>query len=302
MEDLKLSSYQTLPKHIDPDINHIKIALRSLAAFHAANIVYERLELRPKGRTIGDTYKSMLFETSYGTENAWCMTGIRALKAVALNKTKYGIGSCYQRAIEEEFIEKVCKIFERFETDDDVVPKVCCHRDLWKNNLMYRFANDDFTEPLHCLMVDFQICRYLSLTVDVMICILTPSRDHSNSDECIKFYYEELSSELKLHNIKLNDLLLWDNFVTSCEKFKPFPLIQQGLFWSLTNLPESYLTNLLTNDEKKYIRICNENRDDVVLEFIEKDAFYRETMIETVEKLIEYLFVYNAGMLPLLAT
>lgn len=284
-----------MPRFIDLSTNHIKLALRSLAAFHAANLVYERLELRPSGKSIGDMYEDVLFETTYGKDNSWCTTGIRALKAVALHKTKYGYGSSFERTIEEDFVERVCEIFEFLEPSYSSIPKVCCHRDLWKNNLMYRFENGDFNKPLHCLLIDFQICRYLPLTLDVIICILLPSRDHSNIDECLEFYYEQLTIELQRHDINIVTIMSRLDFENSCKRFKLFPLVQQGIFWTLANLPESFLVNLLAKNEREYMKICEENRDDVVLEFMEKDEFYRETMIEATEKLIEYLFVTAAN-------
>jgi hypothetical protein len=289
-EDLKMSSYQTIPKHIDLNIHHVKVALRSLAAFQAANIIYERLELRPEGSSIGEKYGDMLFETSYSSDNPWCMTGIRALKAVALHKTKYGFGSNYGQIIEEKFIDKVSEMFNLLDLPETDIPRVCCHRDLWKNNLMFRLSNEN-DEPQHCLLVDFQICRYLPLTLDVMICILLPSRDHSITDDCLKFYYEQLGMELKQHDVDIEEILRWNVFETSCKKFKLIPLVQQAIFWSLTNLPEQYIIDLLENDEAKYVKMVMEHRDDVVLEFMEKDDFYRKTMTETVERLIEYLFI-----------
>lgn len=45
-------------------INHIRSALRSLAVFHAANLIYERLEFRPSGKSIGDVNEDVLLETS----------------------------------------------------------------------------------------------------------------------------------------------------------------------------------------------------------------------------------------------
>ena len=291
LEDLKVTSYQTLPRHIDLNINHIKVALRSLAAFHAASIIYERLELRPKGSTIGDTYNDMLFETSYGSDNPWCMTGIRALKTVALHKTKYGFGSSYERAIEEKFMDKVCKIFDLIESVDSTIPRVCCHRDLWKNNLMYRFEDGDFNKPLHCLLIDFQICRYLPLTLDVMICILLSSRDHSNVDECLKFYYNQLQVKLIQYHIQIESIMSWQDFEVSCKRFKLFPLVQQAIFWSLTNLPEEFLSNLVKNNETEFLKILLEQRDEMALKFMESNEFYGVRMKETVERLIEYLFV-----------
>lgn len=295
LEDLKVASYLTLPRHVDFAINHTKAALRSLAAFHASNIIYERLELRPRGSSIGDTFKDMLFETSYRKDVPWCMTGMRALKAVALHKTKYGFGSSFEKAIEGKFMERVCEMFERLESNDSVVPRVCCHRDLWRNNLMYRFANDDLSEPTDCLLIDFQICRYLPLTLDVMICILLPSQDHSIADECKRFYFEQLSHELIRYGVEINDLMTWRDFSDSCETFRLVPLLQQGMFWSLANIKEEVMLDFIATDEKGYLRACNDERDDFVLDNMDKDEFYRDSMVGTVERLIEYLFVHDGS-------
>lgn len=279
-------------KDIDPTINHLKIALHALASFHASNIIYERLELRPRGLTIGEAYKDMLFETSYDPQNPWCMTGIRTLKAVALHKTKYGYGSIYEEAIENNFMERACKIFDLIESmATSNIPKVCCHRDIWKNNLMIKFDSDDMHKPLHCLLVDFQISRYLPLSCDAIICMMLPSRDHSNVDNCKRFYYDQLANELMKHNVNIESIMLWEDFAASCENYKLLPLMMQPMFWSLAHLPIDYIVNLLATNEAEYMKICNENRDDVALKFIEHDDYYRETMIESVERLIEYLFV-----------
>lgn len=156
---------------------------------------------------------------------------------------------------------------------------------------MYRFKDNDFNTPTDCLLIDFQICRYLPLTLDVIICILLPSRNHSNTDECLKFYYKELEIELLQHAVEIEDIMSWHDFEVSCNRFKLFPLVQQGIFWSLTNLPETFITEILASNETAYMKMCNEHRDDVVLKFMECDEFYRETMTEAVERLIEYLFV-----------
>ncbi|CAO1424018.1 unnamed protein product [Diamesa hyperborea] len=295
-EDLKLEDYQILPMHYNLSMLHIHEALKSLAVFHATNIIYEQTVLKPQGKTIGDEFKTMLFETSYGYDNPWNMTGIRSLKTVALKKTKYGTDIKYKQLIEEHFINKVCNIFQLLENPQVNVPSVVCHRDLWKNNLMYKFAktsdgNVDLNKPQHCILIDFQIARYLPITLDVIICILLPSRNYLHENLSIKYYYEQLSIELQKHNINIEDLITLDKFHEGCKYFKLLPLVMQPMFYSLTNLPTDYIISLLETDESKNMKICNEFRDDVILEFMEKDQFYQDTMIESVERLIEHLFV-----------
>jgi hypothetical protein len=293
LEDLKLMGFTTLPRHMDLTINHIKSALHSLASYHAANIAYERVELKPLRRTIGAEHADAMFETSYQCDTPWCMTGIRSLKVAALRSKKYGVGSRFENVIRDEFVERVCKVFDIIENPSvaDNVPWVCCHRDLWKNNLMYRFDSaNDFNSPLACLLVDYQICRYLPLPLDVIICILLPSRDHSILDECLNFYYEQLRDRLHRLEIHIDDVMSFEVFVKSCKYFQLFPLMQQGIFTTLTSLPEEFWLDLIKSDEAKYMKYCLVDRDELVNEFMDKSEYYRTTLLDSVERLIAFVF------------
>lgn len=55
------------------------------------------------------------------------------------------------------------------------------------------------------------------------------------------------------------------------------------------------MLDFIAADEKGYLEVCNADRDDFVLENMEKDEFYRDTMVGTVERLIEYLFVHDGS-------
>lgn len=295
MEDLKLMRFKTLPRHVELNINHIKKALHSLASYHSANIAYERIELQPLRRTIGEEHADAMFETSYQSDNAWCLTGIRSLKVAALRSKKYGVGSPFEEFIRDEFIERVCKVFDLIENPSvpDNIPWVCCHRDLWRNNLMYQFddsSDNDLSSPLSCLLVDYQICRYLPLPLDVIICILLPTQDHSILDECLNFYYEQLRDQLQqCSDININDVMSFNVFVENCKYFQLFPLMQQGIFRTLTSLPEEYWGNLIREDEAKYMRYCLEDRDELVNEFMDKSESYRTSLIQSVERLVEFV-------------
>lgn len=303
-ENLESTDYQLLPRHIDPNINHIKTALRTLAAFQASSIIYERLELRPNSKmSIGDAYKDMLFETSWHDDNPWCMTGMRAVKTVALHFTKYGKGSSFERTIEMEFMTRARRIFEILKYPMPHIPHVLCHRDLWRNNLMFRFHNNDLNSPSDCLLIDFQISRYFPLALDVMICCLLPSYDitYADVEECIKFYYQQLSTELLHHNVNIESILSFTDFVSACEHFKLMPLLMQPMFATLTSLSAEYLQNVFETDQKLYTMLLHDNRDPLIFEFMEKDEYYRQTMLKSTERLVEYLFadeIENAKRIP----
>jgi hypothetical protein len=293
LENLELTNFKTLPEHITLNITHTKVALKSLAAFQASSLLYEHFELRPRGATVGSEYEDILFETSFTPDNLWCSTGIRTVRTVALHHTKYGKGSPYFELIEAEFNERIQKVFEILNQDMPNVPSVLCHRDLWRNNLMFNCGEDSTSPPLDCQLIDFQIARYLPIALDVIICILLPSTEPFSPaliDECIKFHYEQLSDELKRHDVKIENIMSLRDFEVACEHFRLMPLLMQPMFFSLVHLPASYIVNLLRTNEEEYMRISLHHRCDVVLEFMERDEFYRRTMTQSVERLIEYLF------------
>lgn len=106
------------------------------------------------------------------------------------------------------------------------VPSVLVHRDLWCNNLMFKL--DENSGPVHCMFIDFQTARYLSLTVDVVMAIIcTTRREHHERlfDYYTAFYYENLKTSLESSKIDLEAIMSQDSFVKSCDFHKPFALV-----------------------------------------------------------------------------
>jgi len=155
---------------------------------------------------------------------------------------------------------------------------------------MFRLPN-----AADCLLVDFQIATYHALTIDAMICIWLPPSGHLNAVECMQFYYNQLALELQPFDIALGSIMPWNDFVVGCKQAQPLVLLMQPLLWSLTHLPDGFLHALLASNEAEYIKICREDRAPVMLDFIDSNAFYRDTMMESIERLIEHLFVDEIG-------
>lgn len=299
LEDLKVSDYEITPIRYDFNHNHIYEVLKSVAVFHSSSIAFETFELKPQGTTIGEKYKNMLFETTFSPDNCWYQTGLRGIKAIALMKSKYGIGSQYENLIRNEFEERMKEIYKFVdETSPSKVPKTWILRDIWKNNVMFNFAKDsmgesDLSKPLHCILIDFQISRYLPITLDVLLVIFLCTRARHfkiHMDQYLKFYFEQLTKELLKYNLKIDEICTWENFMESVDEIMLLPRMMNPLYMSNSHLPPNVLGNLSVNDPAEYNRVVNVHRDDLLLEYVEKDQEYGDLMVEAVEDLVEYMF------------
>lgn len=306
LEDLQQSNYRILPKQIQFEKIHIKETLKAVAKLHAASLRYEDQEIEP-GTTIGEKYKDILFETSFHIDIPWCSAGLKvfsndtisslkkfqfqAIFTVALEKSKYGLGSTFEQQLKNSFFKDMCLAIELLEKPSDTI-KVFSHRDLWKNNLMFKFdVIGDFSNPQHCILLDYQIARYLPIPVDVLMAIvINTRRDHRQKfmEYYLEFYYEHLKQELAKEEIEIAGKISLECFKKNCQDFMVLPLTINAVILTLTQLPSEFMKDLKDAD---FNRICNIFRDDVVLDFIEKDANYKEYLLEAVEELIEYLYV-----------
>lgn len=299
MEDLCKNGYETVPLKIEYEPEHMYKSLQSLAVFHMSSLVHEIKDLKPIGTNIGEKYEDMLFENTFVPGNEWLICGFDTLKAVALEKTKYGIGTKYQELIETQLLNKLEGVFKINKNPVSKIPKVWVHRDIWKNNLMFKFEKsekDSFSKPIHCVILDYAISRYLPLSLDVIITIvLTTRRPHRQAkfNHYLEFYYNQLRDELKRFDVDIDELFSWNDFKSSCHSFLLQPLVMNSLFITVTCLPTDLLIELTENTEDEYHKMMVENRVPVVFSTMEKDEWYCELLTEAVEELVEYLFVNN---------
>ena len=174
--------------------------------------------------------------------------------------------------------------------------KVLVHRDPWKNNLMFQFENDDKTgkinleKPKHCVFLDFQTVRYLSLTHDVLMAIYSNTRKDNygvNMMHYLMFYYDHLKLELNEKNIDIANKLNKELFLQSCSYFKLVALVFSAIVVMLTMIPVDYFTSL---EEKEYEQFMIGARDEKVFKLMDKDPYYSECLVEIVDEIIETIY------------
>ncbi|KAL7026863.1 hypothetical protein ACKWTF_005207 [Chironomus riparius] len=267
--DLTIIDYKILPfSTFDFTQQHVEATLKSLANLHACSIAYEKKEKI----SIGKEFSDILFETSI-TDIPWFTAGLEIIKIIA--RDEFGIENS------NEFYDKIFGVIEVMEKSPFDVPKVLCHRDIWKNNLM--FGND----PLNCVLIDFQTSRYLSLSVDVTMAIIcTTKRAHYEDmmSYYLQFYYQQLEIKLSKFSIDLKALMNFNIFVQSCEYYKKVNLVYKSSVVSLTQVPQELFQNFTEDDYKEF---ASGDRYSLVKTFMEQDETLKERLIDAVGAIVE---------------
>lgn len=285
LEDLSAKGYKTLPFRFKLQKAHIEEALKALARFHSCSVVFEARNL---GKTVGEEFKDVLIDNGFVVGNPWLQNSFRVVQMVAMTRTKYS--KTHKSSFEESMIEKLHEMMERMYRPTVDVLKVLCNSDVWKNNLMFTFDADSIDHPTHCMLLDFQIAKYLPLPLDVLMLIIVNTRKSQRVellDHYLKFYYDRLSVELGKSNVDLATKMTFEKFRTSCEYFQLMPIIYNAISLMISHIPIDFYTQM-TVDE--YEAFTVKNRNEVVNKFMDEDAFYSECVTEAVEEIIECLY------------
>lgn len=175
---------------------------------------------------------------------------------------------------------------------------VLCHRDLWQNNLVYKFARNvddqiDYNTPTECALIDYQICRYLPPIVDVIGLISVTTRlEHRKRfyAHYLRFYYEALTRELNENEIDATDEISWNEFRRTSKELALLPLSVSAVCVPLCTIPMEILFKLRAENHDRYMRTMIENRHEFILEYMEKDAEYKEIVMEIYGELLDCMF------------
>lgn len=295
LEDLSLQNYRLLPPQVEFSSNHIKTVLKSLAIMHASSLNFERNIVK---KPLTEAYDGMLFEVTVARRNNWFRAGLRAIEQVALQRTKYS--NEMHQVIQEKFFDAMNVVFDM--VDNDLVPydfiNVLCHRDLWRNNLMFKFNMDgngevDFNDPQETVLIDFQIARYLPPAVDVLMLLFLLQRNDdrkSRYEDHVSHYYACFNDALAHFAMDIESIFPFEELLRTCEHFQLLGAVLKGVFLPMTHLPPGVIDEI-HKDADKYRKFIAVDRSDTILHFIDTDEYFRNWMVEAVEELIEMTLI-----------
>uniref|UniRef100_A0A1B0CGR6 CHK kinase-like domain-containing protein n=1 Tax=Lutzomyia longipalpis TaxID=7200 RepID=A0A1B0CGR6_LUTLO len=295
MEELGHLGYGHVPDRMEFTEKHMQETLKCLARMHASSLEFEINHC--ENTRIDAIFGSLLFESQLTGKNTWFKAGLNVIEAFAKHKSTFKDHPSI-RDDPNKLMEMMEKVYQLSESTREF-QNVLCHRDLWSKNIMFQFPKLegnpqelDYANPQHCLLMDFQICRYQPPAVDVLLTIFFNTRRQHRDEHMqlyLKFYYDFLKQELKKYDIDAAIKLPWEEFTRSCKHYALMPLIFNCIFVPLTHLAPGILTQIQKTDPERYHVICNTDRNEFVLQNMDLDDFYRDYVTEVMEELLQHL-------------
>lgn len=285
LENLIDAGYRSTPKTRALDLKHCKVCLKTLAKFHAAGMIYERL----KGGDFNlfEEYskylKDMLFADGNGGDNP----GARWLQC-----SLEGIFEVIERldvdkdVFKERLNEALKELCAQEQYSSEIVNTIL-HGDLWSNNFLFAYKNG---EPSSCKLIDYQILKYGPPSVDVVQFLFTNTRKafrDEHFDELLDYYYEQLCIEFKSKD--LESQLTKDEFLCVCEKVKLPTKLQTLADRSITFLSDETYADALSSDDKLEKFLFDDRSKHIVNSF-ENNEKFRDLITEDILELKSILF------------
>lgn len=272
LENLKLCGYCGIKGTLLTE-EQLQQLLRTVAALHAASLIYEQL----KGINIGCEFGHCLQEFIVGPSFPWFTTGVSTIQAVLRTLPRY------QRPMHLRFIDtKLIGIMERIY--EHVAPStkyrnVLCHRDLWAGNIFFPTIPQD-----SAILVDYQACCYAPPAIDLCFVLymnLTFRERRCLEMKCIDLYYKWLEKDLEEFGLQAKDLVSQTELLQSYEEFRLFGAIYSAVAATTTKVPPSFVT-----DEFKFV-----DRSRVILDYMQKNMSFRRTMEEHCVEVMEIAMI-----------
>ncbi|XP_063708210.1 uncharacterized protein LOC134836872 [Culicoides brevitarsis] len=293
LEDLTLENFQLMPPRQQFTKSHVQLVLKCLATLHANSFYLEKSVLK---KPLNEVHEDIFFEVSITETNEWFTCGVRAIKTIAMSRTRFSKDPQHVKWLEDNFDNVISKIYAMKDNCPERFTKIFCHRDIWRNNLMFKFGKnekneDDFRNPLECALIDYQIATYQPPGVDVAMTLLMLQQRKEREmdfDENLKYYFEQLTDSLKVLGLDVADILSFSELLETFEHFKVIAATLKCIFLQMTHLPEGEIEKFHSNDDdyRQFILI---DRGDTLVKYIDTDDFFKSWMVEAVEELIELL-------------
>ncbi|KAJ2949041.1 hypothetical protein O0L34_g5983 [Tuta absoluta] len=292
-EDLNELQYKLRNKHDRFDMAHTLQALRTLANFHAASIIFEenkKKELQ-QSYTIAEQFKELADPGGYRDTDPWftqCKKG--ALEAIKVF-SEYSKDNYTIKMIESRW-DYVWKSALALGNVSSKHRNVICHRDLWNNNILFHYKKIDDTadlEPDDCLFVDFQATCIQPLVADVMLmmyCNLEPKYREENITMFLNYYHQELRMILYGFGVSIDEILEKEEFFALAEQYRLWGLVLCAClipqFWV-----DDELTTNIFGDSASFVDIMVKDKATFIKKMMQVNPDYKKNVMAIFDEIVE---------------
>ncbi|XP_067006998.2 uncharacterized protein [Anabrus simplex] len=303
LEDLIKQKFRILGRFTYLDYSHCALLLRSLAVFHAGSIILEEKRAKISGEKykLNELYPDLLFENLFVDDerfkfNEWYHSVVESLTSALSLLEIYGSKVDVRKINTPAFKEFLYQIFELIKPSRKY-KNVLSHGDLWTNNILYKYDEEDDKTPVDVRMVDFQLARYTPPAVDVMSFLhLNTTREFRKTHkyQLLSEYHTSLREELSRHGYKVEHLLPWTEFKQSCHVYKTVGCIIAPSYHHINTMSQEVLDQYL-NESNAFDGFFLVNRIKQMAACCEIDNYYRERLVAELGELAELILRKQDG-------
>lgn len=292
LEDASIDGYATLNKYVPFDEEHCVWLLRTLSRLHSRSLLLNERLRRESGRTVFDLYGQLLNEVLFVDGDD------RSERALTSSVT----GVCAMIDLIEEFNDKEKIVVKRRiaewsrKISQLLAPSrehrnVICHRDVWANNIMFRY---DLAGKINgCYIIDWQFLRYCPPAIDFACCLyLTTDRNirDRHFDLFARIYHDSFARGLAEEDLDVENYLSWTAFRKSYTEARNIALIYAALNLQVMLLTSETTTNYFCNSTEKLEQVLyGDERADLVRHQCEKEPAYKLRIFEILYEIKDHL-------------
>lgn len=293
LENLAVRGFKGWQKSKPLDLQHCKACLETLARFHANSIIFEEKSNCRLDSQYKDILKGKLFSNENNAAAEFLKASVEGFHLL-IDLLPDNLDSSEANTIsKEQFSNKLKSIFEDSSNSNDLKDsfrKTILHGDLWSNNFMFQYSNDQISS---CKLIDFQIVHYGSPAMDVLQFIFTNTRSKFRKDNfqsLLEYYFQNLQKYFQEANLdKGQNIISEEEFQKSCAAFKIDAKIQAITDRAITCMPEELYVEVAQNEDT-FREFLFDGRGKYIVRSFQENKDYRELMIEDILDLKQILF------------
>lgn len=183
-EDLIEKNYKMANRTNGLDLAHAKMIIKKLAKMHLISLIYNQ----ENNHELEKFFNRGMFCRQANGINSYFETNFDYLiKEIERWNPGWEYYVKKLNKMKKNLIENARKVFDPCDTDFNVL----VHGDLWINNIMYKYNDNNIPEDV--IMVDFQMCKWGSPAIDLLYFMATSLSDEfraNNQDELIQYYHK----------------------------------------------------------------------------------------------------------------